>query len=185
VSLTGKKIAILGPRAAGKTTLYDYLQDGTVATARSQTIAPTKRDALRHKDLRLSIKKGRDVPGSDVHYPEWRRLFKKADIVFYVFDAHLTRTELDYRERLSRDGRQLRKWGADKKVIYLVGTHRDKDPMAARCSAADYTDEILELDVIEALRARVRAKSIAVGDLETDRSAGALIRRVMRLDKRK
>lgn len=181
VFLTGKHVAILGPRAAGKTTLYDYLQHRSVGKTgtRAQTVAPTKRGVIRRKDLKLSLKKGADVPGSDVHYPEWQELVDKADVVFYVFDAHLVRTDADYAARISQDGRELRKWGIEGKVVYLIGTHSDEDQLASECTKAKYADAILELDVIEALRSRVRAKSVGVGDLATNRAAGKLLRQVV------
>lgn len=181
VFFTGKDVAILGPRSAGKTTLYDFLQYRTVVskTPRTATIAPTRRGIVRHTGFSLSFHKGADVPGKETNYSDWRQLLEKADVVFYVFDAHKARTDHSYAARISQDGKVLKSWGVTDKAVYLIGTHRDKDPLSLKCSAAEYADTIRELDVIEALKSRLRARQVGVGDLATNRSAGSLLRQVV------
>ncbi|MFW5473171.1 hypothetical protein ACOCJ5_07675 [Knoellia sp. CPCC 206450] len=178
VLFTGKHVAILGPRMAGKTTLYDFLETGTVdrATQRKQNVGVEPRKRARRKDLGLSIRKGADVPGKDTYYPDWQKLFVRAHIVFYLFDAHMARTDDEYRGRLTRDSRKLREWGVDGKSIYVIGTHKDTDPLASQRPDADYADHILDLDVIEAFRSRVRAASVVVGAMITDESTNELLR---------
>lgn len=181
VYFAGKDVAILGPRAAGKTTLYDFLEYGTVESrdGRTQTVSATQRGIVRHRNLPFTLHKGADVPGSDVHYPVWRTYFDKADIVLYVFNAHLARTDAEYAVRMAQDGRKFKEWGAENKRVFLVGTHRDADPLSKRCTPATYSDKILELDVIEAFRSRVNAETIAVGEMSNDRSTLILMRQVV------
>lgn len=182
VLFTGKHVAILGPRLAGKTTLYDFLERGTVQIPgeRKQNVGVEPRRRARRKDLGLSIKKGADVPGADTYYPDWQKLFCRAHIVFYLFDAYAARTDDEYRARMTSDARKLREWGVEGKSIYVVGTHADADPLATQCSDADYADQIVDLDVIEAFRSRVQATSVVIGEMTTDDSTNRLVCRAMR-----
>ena len=179
VLIGGEHICILGPRASGKTTLYDYLELGTVYGAREQTVAPTPRDVARNRDYKLNIRRGFDTPGSDVHYAEWKRILDPAKIVFYLFDAGLARTSPEYGQRISDDSKRLKEWGVDGKSVYLLGTHADQDEKLAATSFAEYRDGILDLDVLHALRARVAPKGVGVGSLNTDDSAKKLLDQAM------
>ena len=181
-ALTGKNVAILGPRAAGKTALYDYLEHSSLDTGRerTQTIGQKPRKHVRRKDLGLTLRKGADISGSDVYYPQWQALWYKADVVFYVFNAHQARTDPEYVSRISQDGKKLKEWGVGSRKIYILATHRDMDPLSSSMTAAHYADAILELDVVEALSSRLQARSVSVGDLASKRSAKVLVKEALR-----
>lgn len=87
--LYGKKIAILGERETGKTTLYTYLCEGRLIKEYEQTIAKTKMPRANRTidDLKIRIQEGYDIGGAKPDRDTWKILFRESDIVFYLFRA--------------------------------------------------------------------------------------------------
>ena len=180
ILLRGKNVAVLGPRVAGKSTLYSLLTTGEASADAEQTIGPTRVRGARNKNLGLTISKGVDLPGHDRAYPDWEKQFVKASLVFYVFDAHKARTQPDYASRIEQDGRKMKEWGLSaKRKIVLLGTHADKDPLFEALTPAEYSDLILDLDVIAALHGRVRVAACEVGSIRATREGTALLGRLL------
>lgn len=82
-SLKGKKIAVLGTRRVGKTTLLKYMEKGILIERYNQTRDKNEIERTRIKldDLDILIKKTDDVSGGEKAYGVWEKLFKEADLV--------------------------------------------------------------------------------------------------------
>ena len=179
VHFSGKKIAILGRRSVGKTTLYDYLETGSVrpdGQGQKATVDVTARDVIRNKDLRLKIKKSSDYPGSPPHM--WHEAFMEADIVIYVYNSHLILEDKAYCDEVSEDRKMMQKWGADGKDFILVGTHEDIGMKATGMLQSQYRDAVSDHDTIAAF-GKIKHRS-HVGSLNDDGNAQRLVENAFR-----
>lgn len=183
IALRGKTVAILGPRASGKTTLYNFLEHGTVDLGRPgrATTGPEKHRAFRNRELGLSIRKGVDVPGG-MREP-WEEPYKRADMAFYMFDVNRLQAEEAYAKEVQDDGRLLADWGTRKKQITVIGTHTDRDERSRQYkSFSAYTDYLSDLDPVALLCGRLTrgegAKKVVkvFGSLRTDEEAARLVK---------
>lgn len=156
IFFTGKKIAMIGPRGAGKTTLRQLFTDGSQPLDPEQTAGPERVKGSR-KGLGPTVKGGTDLPGGASYYDEWKEAIEESDIVIYLFDAHQARTSEQYRLAINNDRLAMQKWGVwDRKNLYLVGTHTDTDPDYT--SRAAYTDTISDIDTIIAMKTKIKDK---------------------------
>ncbi len=175
----GKHVAVLGPRTSGKTVLQSLLLTGEVHHDPEATIGPTPTRSKRNKALDLDIRKGVDLPGAQRAYPDWERQFKRSSTVFFLFDAHLLRTDVDYARRVEEDGWMMKRWGVSDKDVLIMGTHADTDPLRAQVGAAPYSDLILDHDSVLLLQGRCRARATEVGSLLTKDEAMPMLKRLL------
>lgn len=179
VYLTGKHLAVLGPRGAGKTTLHSVLERGALPDQVEQTVVSEKTPPARSRSTGLKLRRGVDLPGGDRAYEDWRRQFLKSDVVFYLFDAYRIRTDSKYEQRVTQDGRQLREWGVARKEVFLLGTHIDEDPLLEELGAAEYANVLLDRDALVAMKVRVQARGAYVASLLTTDGAISAVRKVI------
>jgi hypothetical protein len=127
-----KKIAVLGARGVGKTTLHHFMQTGELKASHNVTEQggkPYKAFQLKKiiDSMNLDIKKGIDVNGGD--YNAWRNITKDAEITLYLFDVYKYLNEPTiYQGKIEQDLLKVAdfvKNNASKKYIRLVGTHID------------------------------------------------------------
>lgn len=155
----GKKIAVLGPRSSGKTTLLQFLVTGELPREYIQTGKPEKLSGRMYKleDLELIIKDTLDVPGDKLSHTEWERLCQEADIVCYLVDASkLHKADQDYQKNAQEDVRHIRAWHQARKSappkFCLVATHCDLIPdysSLPRDRKADFSDEFWKKDSLQ------------------------------------
>ena len=67
LALAGKTLAVLGPRAVGKTTFIKFLTEGEISEKYEATLGAVKTEGRRFslKDLKLNVRDGRDVGGGE------------------------------------------------------------------------------------------------------------------------
>lgn len=131
-ALNGKKIAVLGPREAGKTTLIKFLLQGKLSEEYVATSKPEKYSGKAYslQDLELKIKDTTDVPGDIQSHDSWEQLYKEADLVLYLVDAKkLHDSDADYEKTVLTDMRHIGEWFDVRKenppITFLVATHCD------------------------------------------------------------
>jgi tRNA U34 5-carboxymethylaminomethyl modifying GTPase MnmE/TrmE len=126
ILLKGKKIAVLGARFSGKTTLLTFLSKGETCgkyfpNSMTFPVSP-RRFAL--KDLQFNLKETKDVTGSEFLY-DWKKLHDESDFVIYLINA----ANLD-KERILYDLKKINEWRTDKECkskFLIVATHMDMD----------------------------------------------------------
>lgn len=179
--LNGKSVAILGPRAAGKSTLINFLLKGTIpeeyfATARPEKFKGKK---IPLQDINLRVNDIVDVPGDLASHSDWEQQYNKADIACYLFDAsRLYRRETVYEETITRDMRRIGDWfSARKKAnmglpkFFLVATHCDLIPEYEALPDAkktEFTDKFWRLPLIQ------KMINYGGGSQNVKRAAGSL-----------
>jgi len=187
---SGSVVAVLGERGVGKTQLIRFLYEGEVPETAEQTLTAEAKGKTKYKlrELNLDIRKCTDVAGGKDAYPEWKKLFKEADIVFYLFRADLLKKrDSDVEERVTDDSHQIRKWidSRDRPpLLFIIGTHCDLDPEFSRCcnpkTWGDYNDEFTELPFINGLKVRLGSEAkILVGGLNTKENLELLMYSVL------
>lgn len=162
--LNGKSVAILGPREAGKSTLVNFLLNGTISEEYIATGRPTKFTGkkISLQEINLKVNDIMDVPGDVASHSDWQQQYNKADIACYLFDAsRLHKREARYEEAVIRDMRRIGDWfGARKKAnkdlpkFFLVATHCDLIPEYETLSDKNktaFTDEFWRTPLIQKL----------------------------------
>ncbi|MDJ1180492.1 GTPase domain-containing protein [Roseofilum sp. BLCC_M91] len=161
----GKKIAVLGASATGKTTFLFYMKYSKLlgpyrATQVAEKIASSTVH-IRDIDLTISISKTVDLSGggTDQVYNEWKNLFDQADIVFYFVHAgKIWERDKDSCDRVIKDCKKIRDWHKEKsfnKKIIIVGTHCDINPELKQINDNNfdqYTRRFEELETIQEAR---------------------------------
>jgi GTPase SAR1 family protein len=131
--LSGKRIAVLGAKAVGKTVFIIFLTTGKLVKSYSQNIGkvPFKGGWFRRDNHAIYIQRGFDVPGRGIpDLPDWKRISGDADVIFYLFriDRYSARDQTTI-QRIEDDLQHLRSWniGEDLRKIILIGTFLDMD----------------------------------------------------------
>jgi GTPase SAR1 family protein len=159
IALYGKKIAVLGERAVGKTHLITFLTTGSVPEQYKQTVRPETASERRFQleKLDLKIKETRDLSGSDAAYAEWKSLFDESDIVLYLLRVDKLMSGDAYAEaRVRKDMKHIGAWLAERNPrpqFFIVGTHCDlTDPDFTKLpnnKVGEYADKVSRLPAIE------------------------------------
>lgn len=187
IALKGKRLAVLGARAVGKTHLIKFLTTGSIPAEYKQTVAPEKTPPRRFqlKDLDLKMKDTLDVSGDKAAYAEWKELHDKADIVFYLLRAdRLIAGDLEVESRVRDDLRHIGGWLEDpssRPRFFIIGTHCDFDSEFATHSQdkiGDYVDKFRRLPIINELVARAggaQQTKVVLGSMKTVQDTEALV----------
>ncbi len=159
----GKKLAVLGDRAVGKSSFIHFLTHGSAL----KEYHPTK-SSVTHKTsfsangisfyTILS-----DISGNQEEaYNDWLESFKNCDRLIYLFDASKIRQEEDAPKpnydkkllaKLSKHMELIYTWRNEgsmkrKSKTHLVGTHFDLDPLYHEKGDANYRKKIESLDFV-------------------------------------
>lgn len=174
IAWKGKKLAVLGARAVGKTHLIRFLTTGSIPTEYRQTVGTISAGKRRFdlRDLNLTIKDTLDVSGAKDAYAEWKRLHDESDLVLYLLRTdHLLGVgpHAEQREstetRVRDDLKHIGKWldaRPKRPPLFIIGTHCDYDPDHHNLSPetiGDYTDKFRRLPVMAELVARAGGAS--------------------------
>jgi GTPase SAR1 family protein len=170
------KWTLIGPRMAGKTTWFSFLDTGTIPKGYRPTTVSGKgyfdQEALKEKlelrKLKLQIETA-DVAGAggeanDNFAPlrEWKRQAQDSDALFFMVD--LTALEKrSYRNKANRMAKQVARWQAEKPtLVYLVVTHADRDD---EWRAGHGYVQIRDREKVASLRRHLNAQHVFVADL--------------------
>ena len=189
-ALQGKKIAVLGARAVGKTTLLKYLEKDILIERYRQTLDRQEVERIRVKlgDLDIRLRKTNDVSGGQAAYGVWKELFDTSDLIFYIVRTDkLLKHDSATEKRCEDDLKQIQGWIKDSKTrkqFFIVGNHWSSDP-EFRDLAADqmgnYVDRFRALPVVKKmtqLAGGAATVKVALGSLETESNANFLITRI-------
>jgi len=170
IAFSGKRVAILGPRGAGKTTMHSWLREGSLPEVYRPTHQATKLGSARRvvesgrRAAKVTLKAGTDVTGDAMNdLTAWRSVIAQSDVTVYLFDASLLLAgDPAQRRQLMRDsgfiGREIadrRRDGRTRRMAF-VGTHCDLiDGYVADCSAPEFIalqQRVLALQSLEDAR---------------------------------
>lgn len=201
IALKGKRLAVLGARAVGKTTLVKFLTSGTIPAEYKQTLAPDNAGSRRFslKELDIRIKDTQDISGDKAAYAEWKELHDKADIVLYLMRADLLLAGDPATETRVRDDlKHISDWlesRTPRPLFFFIGTHCDLDPEFSRLTpdrAGDYIDRFRHLPIVEEMVARAggtQAAKVVIGSMKTISSTEVLVyelfRQVQQIDEKR
>jgi energy-coupling factor transporter ATP-binding protein EcfA2 len=191
-ALKGKKIAVLGARAVGKTTLLKYMEKGILIERYKQTLDKQEIERTRVKlgDLDIWLKKTDDVSGDKAAYGGWKKLFEEADLILFVVRTDmLLKHDLETEKRAEADLRQIQAWIKEcesKKQFFIVGNHWDSDPDFKKLTPdqmGDYVDRFRALPVVKKmtqLAGGAATVKVALGSLSNERDSDTLITTIFR-----
>ena len=87
-NIRGKRFAILGARASGKTTLHKFLSEGKISAEYvKSTEDKVKDNHFKLKHLSLRIKSATDIGGSEDFISRWENIISQADYICYIIKA--------------------------------------------------------------------------------------------------
>lgn len=182
----GKKLAVLGARGVGKTTLVQFLSSGSLPAEYKQTVAPEKVKSRRFqlRELDLKIKETLDVSGSKAAYAEWKELVDQADVVLYLLRAdRLFARDAEVEARIRNDLHHIGGWldgRSERPRFFIIGTHCDLDNEYRALSddrVGDYTDKFYKLPIVSemvALGGGSKVTKVIIGSTETIQATEAL-----------
>ncbi len=159
--IRGKRIAVLGVRAVGKTTLMQFLMKGTIPEkyfSGQGARSVTQDKALKLEHLELILKDATDFPGDSSFYQSWKEEYLKADIIFYLLRTdHVLNGNPVNEKRISEDFSQINLWKKDlkdtsrRRPFFIVGTYCDSDPdyeALSEDNVGNYIDKFRKLPII-------------------------------------
>jgi GTPase SAR1 family protein len=191
-ALKGKKIAVLGARAVGKTTLLTYMEQGILIERYKQTLDKQEIERTRIKlgELNILLKKTDDVSGDKAAYAVWKKLFEEADLVLYIVRTDLLLNyDVSTEKRVEDDMRQIQGWieGCNlKKQFFIVGNHWSSDPDFKNITPdqrGNYVDRFRALTVVKKmtqLAGGAATVKFALGSLATEEDSDTLIEAIFR-----
>lgn len=134
--LGGKRVAILGDRSTGKSTLLSHLQQASRkgSAERADGPAPSGSFALEVKGRSIEFKVPSDLPGGDgLGLSSWKEAFRDSQYVWYLFRADLIavgdQATIDtVRSHIDTFRNWLEKDKLTPPTIVLIGTFADASP---------------------------------------------------------
>ncbi len=191
-ALKGKKIAVLGARAVGKTTLLKYLEKGILIERYKQTLDKEEVERTRIKlgDLDIRLRKTDDVSGDQSAYGGWKKLFDESDLILYIVRTDdLLKRDPATEKRCEDDFKQIQGWIKEskrRKQFFIVGNHWSDDPEFKSLGPdqmGNYVDRFMALPVVKTMTQRAGGAAtvkVALGSLATERDADFLITRIFK-----
>ena len=191
-ALKGKRIAVLGARAVGKTTLLKYMEKGILIERYIQTVdkKDIERTRLKLGDLDIRLKKTDDVSGDKAVYGQWMNLFKESDLILYIVRTDLLLNHDSFTEKRAEDDlQQIKEWikgSNSKKQFFIVGNHWNTDPIYKNLTPdqkGDYQDKFTSLPVVKRMTLLAGGSStvkVVLGSLASEADADTLISTIFR-----
>jgi hypothetical protein len=187
------RIAVLGARGAGKTTLINSWRGQWVADesgpAPTQTPELYSKTKLTAEGLRLTFTDLADVSGGIDAWPEWEDHAKESRYVLYLVDAralagHLERFKARNWHRLEDDVGQIGGWlqNGRAELCLVVVTHTDEDARLQELrDPGQYRDLLVgQLDPLVLKLGGPRTVRVVVGSLKQRQDADAMTSLIMR-----
>jgi energy-coupling factor transporter ATP-binding protein EcfA2 len=183
--LKGKRIAVLGARGVGKTTLLQILRDRRLPSRKRGSTDPAPEGLFSMEVQRKSVNFAvpNNVSGNGgLGYPVWKQEFKQSDFVWYLFRADLiaqgdAETLEDVRGHLD----MFRAWidsGKSKgPKIILIGTFSDK-AITSELNLEELTHIVAGAAPIKAGVAMLNNAGLVVGSLALKRDSAKLVKRL-------
>lgn len=182
--LSGKRVAILGKQAVGKTTLLHVLRDGEVPEHNTtNTVDPSTggKFTMEINGEPVDFDVPKDMPGHPgAGFSDWEEAFTKADYVWYLFRADLIAQGEPSELQLVRDHLDMFKDWLDKSKarspkIILIGGWADLLP-DYRHNLANLHREISEASPIKIGTVKLNKAGLVIGSLAGDKEATKLVK---------
>jgi signal recognition particle receptor subunit beta len=159
--LGSKKVVVLGPRAAGKSTLVRFLLEGELPVEYLVTAKPERFEGRKVSmgDIDLQVAPITDVPGDEQSHAEWERQFQEADVAAYLIDARKVWSgDSTYIKTIDGEMRHIGEW-LEKRIdkpprFLLIATHCDLIAEYATLASGDksaFTDAFWKNPVLRRL----------------------------------
>lgn len=188
--IKGKRIAVLGEREVGKTTLISYLLHGTLPAEYVQSMGAEKvnnGNGFQLKDCDLRVRDMADVAGGREEYSHWRNEVLKADYVFY-----LLRGDKPITKRAKADVQQVVRWLEERATerppqVVLIATYCDRDEAFLALGPhnfADYVERFArqpEVAELVSLLGGFRLTKVMVGSLKSTDYCAQLVTNIFKV----
>ncbi len=182
-----KRVAILGRKGIGKTSLLQYLRDGELPAHPSSTQYPVPGGVFTLQlpdgsEARCSV--AEDLPGSTVPaYKNWHEAFDQAEAVWYLFRADLVAADdADEIELIKGQLSHLEAWHSklaqrDKAPqVILIGLYADREHTHRRDTS--FEDRVRATELIDRASVKLGLADIVAGSLATPAGAERLVERI-------
>jgi GTPase SAR1 family protein len=186
------RIAVMGAREVGKTTLIDSWRGEWVADEfgprPTQIPVIYSRTKLTSAGFRLTFTKLADMSGDFDAWPQWEDFSRESRYVLYLVDARAlagylereaTRNWYRLEDDAGRVGGFLREGHAE--LCVVVVTHTDQDERLEKLGEAAYRELVVaQLDPLMLKIGGPQKARVVVGSLKTRQGADDVTSRVMR-----
>ena len=171
VILSPKKVAILGSREAGKSTLWKKLRNPADKECPPTTPMPSEMSEffIEYKGKMIKISKTLDIGGADEHVGKrYEKLIQKGTYIFYLIDLNrLEELKDETRGRIRKIQEVIRGKKLKNTVIHYVGTHYAEFEKQTRKSRDAAKADLL--DFLRYLKDKDLDERILVAELTDER----------------
>lgn len=185
----GKRIAILGSRAVGKSTLFNFLQnqeiDPNKKYEQTRTLKEINKIEVNIDGASLRISTSYDVGGGEFSHDSWVDQIIKSDYIFYLLDANkVMNSDKVHISEIKKDMAAIQKQIiSDKnKKIFLIATKSD---CHQQYNTIGFEDKLMNKSIIFEtmlnLGGRERCKLI-IGSLSSTDEAKNLVKQFLNTD---
>lgn len=182
----GKRIAVLGSREVGKSTLFEFLQNQKIDLSKKyeQTRSVRKIDNIEVNidGASLRISTSYDVGGGEISHLSWVDQIKESDYIFYLLDANkVMKSDKIHISEIKKDMAAIQKQIAShaNKRIFLIATKSD---CHHQYKTSGFEDKLMNRPIILETRLNLggtdRCKLI-VGSLSSTNEAKNLVKQFL------
>lgn len=184
--LKGKRIAVLGGRGVGKTTLLHFLRTGKIQSSFEQTsIDDYKSFSFKVGNSELHVKGGHDIGGGHFQHSEWRKQIEESDIVFYLINIDkLLNKDTAYINDTKGDLNAIKDAIAEKKgktAVFLIIIHADKQSDYSN-NRQKFEEKVSRNNLIETAQIELGGSDhciVRIGSLKDEESANQLLKSIL------
>lgn len=184
----GKNVTIFGTIETGKTTLHKYLREGEIVTEHKATRRKTrvKKSRFKLNELELLIKEGTDISGQEDYISDWKEIFKKSNICFYMFDtSKVYNNDKEHIEKVYFHLTHIDRWKKEFNInpyLIIIGGFADKIPEFKNLNKSNiqsFEKKIREKIKPAYLQASISPSDIFIGSLKNTESIETLMSEIL------
>lgn len=191
--LNGKKIAILGAAASGKSRFFEFIatekftqdttnyeQTRTRASIQSQYNVDKVEKKISGITVEFDLANSYDIGGTEYSYDAWKKVAKNADFLLYLIDSYrLFHEKQQYHEIIKKDIAAIEEIVRGKNFDGLMIVANQMDKLSG---SHDWESRIINHMIVQESRLKLGGTNkckLVMGSLKNEKSAETLLKNIL------